>query len=99
MGTAFAAAIRTLGIASHEPKHEAVAKFIIGLARENGDLDAATLHRKAVAAFSDPVVAVLIITLDTAKRWAGEMRTGWGRTSVSSALLAQPLCQLTVSLR
>ena len=35
-------------------KREAVAKLIIGLAQEHSDLDAATLHRKTVAAFGDP---------------------------------------------
>jgi hypothetical protein len=37
-------------------KREAVAKFIIRLARENESLGVAALHRKAVAAFADPVL-------------------------------------------
>ena len=36
-------------------KREAVTKFIIGLAQEDADLDAATLHRKTVAALGGPV--------------------------------------------
>jgi len=60
MGKAFDAAIWTLGIGADEIKREAVAKVIIGLAQKDGNLDAATLHRQAVAAFGDPVVAVLI---------------------------------------
>jgi hypothetical protein len=39
-----------------EMKREAVAKFIIRLARENESLGVAALHRKAVAAFADPVL-------------------------------------------
>ena len=44
----------TLGVGRDEMKREAVAKLIIGLAQEHSDLDAATLHRKTVAAFGDP---------------------------------------------
>ena len=61
MSKAFEAAIWTLGIDRDEMKREAVARFIIQLAQEDGDnLDATTFHRKAVTAFADPVVAVLI---------------------------------------
>ena len=54
MSRAFEAAIWTLGVGRDEMKREAVAKFIIGLAQEDSNLDAATLHRKTVAAFGDP---------------------------------------------
>ena len=57
MGKAFEAAIWTLGPECDEMKREAVAKFIIQLARNDGNLDATTLHRRAVAAFSSPFVA------------------------------------------
>ena len=53
MSKAFAAAIRTLAVGRDEMKRETVAKFIIGLAREDPALDAATLHRKTVAAFGN----------------------------------------------
>lgn len=60
MGTAFEAAIWTLGPECDEMRREAVARFIIQLAHEDGgNLDATTLHRGAVAAFSSPFVAVL----------------------------------------
>jgi hypothetical protein len=60
MGKAFEAAIWTLGPECDEMKREAVAKFIIRLAREDGNLGATTLHRRTVAAFGSPTVAVLI---------------------------------------
>jgi hypothetical protein len=60
MGKAFEAAIWTLGPECDEMKREAVAKVIIRLAREDGNLDATTLHRRTVAAFGSPTVAVLI---------------------------------------
>jgi hypothetical protein len=57
MGKAFAAALRSLGIGDEEIKRAAVARVIIGLARADGDLDAASLHNRAVAAFSGPADA------------------------------------------
>jgi hypothetical protein len=60
MGKAFEAAIWTLGPECDEMKCEAVARFIIQSARNDGSLDVATLHRRAVAAFGDPIVDVLI---------------------------------------
>ena len=57
MSKAFEAAIWTLGIGRDKMKREAVAKFIIGLAQEDADLDAATLHRKTVAALGAPLAA------------------------------------------
>ena len=61
MGTAFEATIWTLGPECDEMRREAVAKFIIQLAKEDGsgNLDATTLHRRTVAAFSSSFVAVL----------------------------------------
>ena len=55
MNKVFEAAVWTLGIGRDKIKREAVAKFIIGLAQEDADLDAATLHRKTVAALGGPV--------------------------------------------
>jgi hypothetical protein len=60
MGKAFQAAIWTLGPECDETKREAVAKFIIRLARIDRSLDLATLHRRAVAEFGIPIMAVLI---------------------------------------
>jgi hypothetical protein len=60
MGKAFEAAIWTLGLECDEMKREAVARFIIRLAREDGNLDATTLHRRTVVAFGSPTLAVLI---------------------------------------
>jgi hypothetical protein len=56
MGKAFEAAIWTLGPECDEMKREAVAKFIIRLARENESLGVAALHRRSIAAFADPVL-------------------------------------------
>ena len=41
-----------LGIDGDESKRQAVAKFIIRVAREDDSLDAASLRRRAVAAFA-----------------------------------------------
>ena len=60
MGKAFEAAMWSLGTECGETKREAVAKFIIRLARNDGRLDGATLHRSAVAEFGSPITAVLI---------------------------------------
>jgi hypothetical protein len=60
MGKAFEAAIWTLGPECDEARREEVARFIIQSAQNGGSLDVATLHRRAVAAFADPIVAVII---------------------------------------
>jgi hypothetical protein len=60
MSKAFEAAIWTLGPECDETKREAVAKFVIQLARNDSRLDVATLHRRAVAEFGSPIMAVLI---------------------------------------
>jgi hypothetical protein len=54
MSKAFTAAIWSLGIGRDELKREAVAKFIIGLAQKEPDLDAAILRDRVVAALGDP---------------------------------------------
>jgi hypothetical protein len=46
MGKAFTAALRSLGIGDDEIKRAAVARVIIGLAREDGNLDAASLYNR-----------------------------------------------------
>ena len=58
MGRAFETALWTFGPECDEMKPEAVARFIIQLAREDASLDAATLHRRAVAEFSDAIITV-----------------------------------------
>jgi hypothetical protein len=57
MDRGFEAALWTLGPECDEMKREAVARFIIQL-REDASLDAATLHRRAVAEFSDAIITV-----------------------------------------
>jgi hypothetical protein len=49
MSNAFTAATEVLKIGGDEIKREAVAQFIIRLAQENGNLDAAALRDRAVA--------------------------------------------------
>ncbi len=43
-----------------EVRREAAARFIIQLARDDGSLDVAALHRRAVMEFGGPIMAVLI---------------------------------------
>ncbi|HLY00649.1 MAG TPA: hypothetical protein VKR62_18285 [Roseiarcus sp.] len=57
MGKAFEAAIWTLGAERDEKNREAIARLIIRLARSEGNVDAATLHRRAVAEFRSSTVA------------------------------------------
>jgi hypothetical protein len=49
MGKAFEAAIWSLGPKCDEVKRDAVARFIVQLARTDSSLDVATLHGRAVA--------------------------------------------------
>jgi hypothetical protein len=56
MGKAFEATIWTLGPECDEMKREAVARFIIQSARNDGSLDVVNLHHRAVATFGDPIV-------------------------------------------
>ena len=60
-----------LGIGDDEIKRSAVARVIIGLAREDEDLDAASLHNRAVAAFSGAVHAVQQRDLEGASHGGG----------------------------
>lgn len=87
MGKAFEAAIWTLGPDCDETKREAVARFIIQLARNDGSLDVATLHRRAVAEFGSPIIAVLVNNPEhgLAPAGAGGATSG-ARTSVSSSI-------------
>jgi hypothetical protein len=48
-----------LGIRGDEKERQAVARFIIRLAREDGDIDAATLRNRAVAALGGVGYSVL----------------------------------------
>jgi hypothetical protein len=50
MGEAFKATTEILGIGSDETKRQSVAKFIIRMAQDNSNLDAAALRERAVAA-------------------------------------------------
>jgi hypothetical protein len=50
MGKALTDTAEILGIGSNELRRQAVAKFLIRLAREDGSLDATTLRDKAVVA-------------------------------------------------
>ena len=58
MSEAFTAAVETLEIGADEIKRQAVAQFIIRLAREDGEFDAAALRDRAVAAFRDPAASI-----------------------------------------
>ena len=58
MSEAFTAAVETLEIGADEIKRQAVAQFIIRLAREDGEFDTAALRDRAVAAFRDPAAAI-----------------------------------------
>ncbi len=60
MGEALESAAETLGIGRDEVKREAVAKFIIQLAQEDGNLDAAALRDKAVGVLGDLIHAASI---------------------------------------
>ena len=57
---AFTAATEVLEIGGDEIKRAAVARFIIRLAQEDGNLDAAALRDRAVAVFGGPIFAVVI---------------------------------------
>jgi hypothetical protein len=50
MSKAFEATTERLGIGPDEPKRQAVAKFIIRLAQDDGDIEVAALRDKALAA-------------------------------------------------
>jgi hypothetical protein len=50
MSKALEATAETLGIGDDDAKRQVVAKFIVRLAQEDGNLDAATLRERAVAA-------------------------------------------------
>jgi hypothetical protein len=80
MGKAFQAAIWTLGPECDETKREAVARFIIRLAQSDRSLDVAVLHRRAVAEFGSPIMAVLIN-----KPGPGLARSAAGGADITSA--------------
>jgi hypothetical protein len=54
------AATEVLEIGGDEIKRAAVARLIIRLAHEDGNLDAAALRDRAVAVFGGPIFAVVI---------------------------------------
>ena len=58
MSEAFTAAEEALEIGADETKRQAVAQFLIRLAREDGEFDAAALRDRAVAAFRDPAASI-----------------------------------------
>jgi hypothetical protein len=59
MGKALEETSQILGIDGDEKKRQAVAKFIIRLAQEDGTLDAAALRDRAVAALGGVAYSVL----------------------------------------
>jgi hypothetical protein len=60
MSNAFTAAREALEIGGDEIKRAAVARFIIRLAQEDGNLDAVDLRDRAVAVFGGPIFAVVV---------------------------------------
>jgi hypothetical protein len=60
LSNTFTAATEVLEIGGDEIKRAAVARFIIRLAQEDGNLDAAALRDRAVAVFGGPIFAVVI---------------------------------------
>ena len=60
MSNAFTAATEVLEIGGDEIKRAAVARFIIRLAQEDGNLDAVALRDRAVAVFGGPIFAVVV---------------------------------------
>jgi hypothetical protein len=60
LSNTFTAATEILEIGGDKIKREAVAQFIIRLAQEDGNLDAAALRDRAVAVFGGPIFAVFI---------------------------------------
>jgi hypothetical protein len=59
MGKALEETTEILGIRGDEKKRETVARFILRLAQRDGDLDAATLRNRAVAALGGVGYSVL----------------------------------------
>ena len=64
---AFRAATEVLEIGGDEIKRAAVAWFIIRLAQEDGNLDAAALRDRAVAVFGGPIFAVVIMSVTVSR--------------------------------
>jgi hypothetical protein len=60
MSNAFTAATEVLEIGGDEIKRAAVARFIIRLAQEDGNMDAVALRDRAVAVFGGPIFAVVV---------------------------------------
>jgi hypothetical protein len=63
MSQALEATIEILGIEGDEAKRQAVARFIIRLAREDNSRDAAELHDKAVAALGGVAYLAIVQAL------------------------------------
>ena len=63
MSKALEATIEILGIEGDEAKRQAVARFIIRLAREDNSRDAAELHDKAVAALGGVAYLAIVQAL------------------------------------
>ena len=64
MSQALEATIEILGIEGDEAKRQAVAKFIMRLAREDDSLDAAELRDKAVAALGGVAYLAIVQALE-----------------------------------
>ena len=63
MSKALEATIEILGIEGNEAKRQAVARFIVRLAREDASLDAAELRDKAVAALGGVAYLAIVQAL------------------------------------
>ena len=70
MGRALEATTEILGIGSDERQRQAVARFIIRLAREDASLDATTLRDRAVAALGGAAYCVVRAIPQPSKMWS-----------------------------
>jgi hypothetical protein len=72
MSRALEATIEILGIEGNEAKRQAVARFIIRLAREDNSLDAAELRDKAVAALGGVAYLAIVQVLQRSNPFPSE---------------------------
>jgi hypothetical protein len=72
MGKALEETTEILGILGDEKKRETVAKFIIRLAREDGELDATALRDRAVAALGGVAYSAVCASQPASPRAAAE---------------------------
>ena len=72
MSTALEATMEILGLDGDEAKRGAVARFIIRLAREDDDLDAAELRDRAVAALGGVAYLAIVQALQGSNPFPSE---------------------------